>query len=220
MKTETLTKNILKYFLLCSFLLIAGTVSAHQPNYINGKTLVKISQPEISKSFYGILPNKSVRYLISTTTSFNLYVGLLMPELPEIVNPSASGISALVMYQDGTVVGRLEGGKFKWKKWHEEFAGDWYWQGPEFRQTVPAGTYTIIVYSLDNNWDKYVLAVGEIESFPLSYLTEMQKQIYSIKTEFFEKPWYSIFEGKIGIYEIIILGIVIGFLAILKRIKV
>lgn len=199
-------KTGFKYFLLISLLFVAGTVSAHQPNYVHDKTWVKVTEPEVSKAYYGILPGRSVRYVISTTTPFALYIGLLVPDLPEI----KKNISALVIYQDGTVVARLEGEKFKWIRWYEEFAGDWYWQGPEFKQTVPAGTYTIIVYNSDNNWDKYVLVTGEVESFLISKYPEMEKQIYAIKTEFFAKPWYSIFAGKIGRYQLLLAILLLG----------
>ena len=100
--------------------------------------------------------------------------------------------------------------KFKWVRWYEEFAGDWYWQGPEFRQTVPAGTYTIIVYNTDNNWDKYVLATGEIESFQISKYPDTEKQIYAIKTEFFDQSWYAIFAGQIGRYQLLLVILLLG----------
>lgn len=201
-------KTFFKYFLLFILMAVSGMASAHQPNYVGEQTWVKISEPEISKAFYGVLPGKSVRYVISTTTPFLLYVGLLVPDLPEI----EKNVSALVIYQDGKVVARLEGEKFNWTKWYEEFAGDTYWEGPEFKQTVPAGTYTIIVYSPDNNWGKYVLATGEKESFSAKKYPAMEKQIYAIKTEFFEKPWYSIFQGKIGRYQLWALILLVGLL--------
>jgi len=200
-------------------LIVAGTASAHQPNYVNDKTWVKITEPEISKAYYGILPDKSVKYVISGIVPFSLYVNLLVPDLPEI----NQNISALVMYQDGKVVARLEGDKFKWTRWYEEFAGDWYWKGPEFKQIVSAGTYTIIVYSSDNNWDKYVLATGETESFSISKYPEMEKQIYAIKTEFFGKAWYTIFQGKIGKYQLLVTILIFLFVflgPLVKRKKV
>lgn len=193
-----------KYILFVLLFFGAGTVSAHQPNYIENQTWIKVIEPEISKAYYGVLPGKEARYVISTTTPFALYVGLLLPVLPE----ANQNISATIVNQKGEVIETLVGNKFPWKKWFEPFAGDDYWQGPEFKKEVPAGTYTIIVYSSDNNWDKYVLAIGEKESFSASAYPEFIKQIYQIKTTFFAKSWWAIFEGKIGFYLLIFLIII------------
>jgi len=182
---------------------MATTASAHQPFYVAKADYTAVSEPEVSKAYYGLLPGKPAKFVIATTTPFDLYVGLLVPDLPN----AAKNISAYIIYQDGTVVAKLSGENFTWTKWHEEFAGDDYWQGPEFRAKMPAGTYTISVSS-PHNWDRYVLAVGERESFPLSGLLATERQIYAMKTQFFGKPWHSIFEGKIGRYELYGLGAV------------
>jgi hypothetical protein len=70
-------------------------------------------------------------------------------------------------------------------------------KGPEFKQTVPAGTYTLTI-SNGNNAGKYVLAPGEAEVFTLAGTPETIHQVYLEKTLLFNKPWYSIFEGIIG----------------------
>lgn len=186
-------KKIIKIILITVLLVAAIPAAAHQPAYIEDATRVAVAEPEISKAYYGVLPGQPVKFVISASTSFAFYANLLVPDRL----PVAKNISALVMNQDGTAVARLFGPDFVWTKWHEEFAGDDYWRGPEVRQTLPAGTYTIIVSS-SNNWERYVLAVGERESFPLSSLLKTEREIYLIKTEFFGKTGWAIFEGKIG----------------------
>ncbi len=192
-----MSKSVVKIIFFLT-LLVAWPVSAHQPNYSHDATWVRVSQPEISRAFYGSLPGSPVRYVISSPSSFPLYLGLLVPNLPDI----NKNLSVSVINQNGQVLTTLNGEKSNWSKWDEEFAGDVYWKGPEFKQTVPAGTYTIVVYSKDNDWDKYVLAIGEKESFPFWEYPRTEKQLYQIKTEFFGKSWYSIFEGKIGRYQL------------------
>ena len=190
-----------RYIVAATLVLLPVFASAHQPNFVDSQKWVRVNEPEISKAYYGVLPNAPVRYVISTTEPFDLYVGLLVPDLSEV----RTNISAEIIYQDGTVIAKLVGEKFEWEKWHEEFAGDDYLKGPEFKKNVPAGTYTIIVQSPDSNYDKYVLVVGEKEKFSILKYGEMEKQIYDIKTKFFEKPWYAVFEGKIGGYQLIFL---------------
>jgi len=188
-----------KFFVLVVTCFLAVSASAHQPEYINDKSWVGVTEPEISKAYYGRLPQKPVKYIISTSSPFKLYLGLLVPDIPEV----NKNVSVFVVYQDGTVVAKLLGEKFIWERWYEEFAGDWYFKGPEIEKNMPAGTYTVIVFSPDNDWDKYVLAIGNRESFSLLDFPNMEKQLYKIKTVFFEKPWYSIFEGKLGHYVLI-----------------
>lgn len=194
-----MTNKFYRPLILVIVCLIAVRVSAHQPEFINDKSWVKVMEPEISKAYYGFLPNQSVKYIISTTSPFTLYLGLLIPDLPDL----SKNLSVFVVYQDGTVVASLLGEKFVWNRWYEEFGGDWYLRGPEIEKNVPAGTYTVIVSSLDNDWDKYVLAIGNKESFSIFDFSRVEKELYQIKTDFFEKPWYSIFEGKIGHYLLI-----------------
>ena len=211
-------KKIAKLILLISLFAVAGIASAHQPYYVAKAGYTGVSEPEISKAYYGLLPGKPAKFVIATTTPFELYVGLLVPDRPN----AGKNISAYIVYQDGTIVAHLDGESFVWTKWHEEFAGDDYWQGPEFRGQMPAGTYTISVSS-PHNWDRYVVAIGNRESFPLSSFLVTERQLYSVKTLFFGKPWYSMFEGKIGRYVlsglIIFILIIIVFALLLWRLS-
>ncbi|MCX6713138.1 MAG: hypothetical protein NTY66_02945, partial [Candidatus Vogelbacteria bacterium] len=48
------------------------------------------------------------------------------------------------------------------------------------------------------NWERYVLAIGEQEDFSLAAFPGLLHELYFVKTEFFQKTAWSIFEGKIG----------------------
>lgn len=199
-----IVRKLIKFWFIFVLFLAAGIASAHQPDFVSSKTRLAVREPEISKAYYGFLPNQPVMYVISSSAPFRLYVSLLVPDLPEI----SKDISATVVYQDGSIVARLNGQESDWVRWHEKFAGDEYWQGPEFQKDVAGGTYTVIVSSPDNNWDKYVLAIGERESFSLISWPETEKEIMTIKTQFFDKARYSIFEGRIGIVLVGILAVI------------
>jgi len=210
-------KNIL--FILFGLLFFYGSAEAHQPNFINKEKEVLVSNPEISQAFYGFLDNEPAVYTINSSSPFKLYVGLLTPD---VAHPENS-LFATITNEDGEELAKLDGiNNFEWKHWYEEFAGDWYWQGPEFKKEVPAGKYII---TIDNTHSKgeYVAVFGELESFPIVKMPGMLVELFNIKTKIFEKPWYSVFQNKIGKYlgiiTILIFVLIIGILFLRKNIK-
>jgi len=208
-------KRILKSIFIACFIAILFGYSgaeAHQPNFADTQTGIKISDPEISRAFYGTLNGKPTIYEINSPFDFQLYVGLLSPDITE----TRTNFSAIITDKNGKVA-ELNGNNFIWNRWYEKFAGDWYWQGPEIKKAVPSGDYFISI-SNPNNQGKYVLAVGETESFPVSQIPHTFSELIKIKTQFFGKPWYSAFTNKIGLYAglgllaVIALCVVILFL--------
>jgi len=111
-----------------------------------------------------------------------LYVGILVPDLEGIDKDVSVEISREDLHIEETPVQEqeeeevpilLNGLEYEWTRLYEPFAGDWYWEGPEFRGNPPEeelpqgvkvdeGTYTLKVFSPDNE-GKYVLVVGERE---------------------------------------------------------
>ncbi len=171
----------------------AYTVSAHQPEYIDSQTVIHIPDPDTSRAYYGELAGAPAVYTISSTQDFSLYLGILSPYLPD----ARKDFTVTVINAAGATIAKLSVPASEWQKWHEEFAGDTYWKGPEFKQTVPAGIYTVFVSNSDNIGE-YVLAPGEAEVFTLAGTPSTIQQIYLVKTRFFGKPWYSVFQGIIG----------------------
>lgn len=203
-------------FIIFGLLFAPFFSQAHQPNFSNNQKKLLISDPEVSQAFYGYLNGEPVTYTIDSTSTLNLYVGLLTPDLPSMKN----NLSAIIKNSAGETIANLDGlNDFSWKHYYEDYGGDWYFKGPEFKQEVLAGTYTISI-TRPGNEGEYVLVVGELESFPLSKMSRMTGELYKIKTQFFHKPWYSIFQNKLGEYlGLGLLALIVIFFGIVYLIK-
>ena len=82
-----------------------------------------------------------------------------------------------------------DGENFNWWPWYENHGEKWYWIGPEIGEKFKSnrvfnkGTYYIRVYNQTNTC-QYVLAVGDIESFPISVIVKMLFTLPSINSAF------------------------------------
>ncbi len=195
------------------------SAKAHQPNFINQQKEVEIKNPEISQAFYGFLDGQPITYSIKSSSPFTLYTQLLTPDIATSKNNLFLKIKN---NENGLILANLDGLNFKWERWYEEYGGDWYWKGPEFKKNIDAGTYLLTI-SNPSNTGEYVLVVGETESFPASQMPKMFSNLLKIKTEFFKKPWYSVFQNKIGGYlglmVLILIAIITGVTFLIKFIK-
>ena len=172
---------------------------AHQPRLVDVQTTIFVSLPEISKAYYGKLAGQPVIFHIKAQESFKLYVNLLVPDIEGV----EKNVSAKIL-KDGAVLAVLEGPLFDWKQFHEPFAGDDYFRGPEFSAIQEPGIYQIEVYSPDNQ-GKYVLAIGDKESFPLGELVNAYLILPRLKSEFWGKSPFSAYNNIMGIFLGIIL---------------
>jgi hypothetical protein len=199
-------KNI---FLIFAFLLFIFPfcASAHQPNYVKNKSTVFDSEPTISKAYYGELSDQPTIYTINSSSVFDMYVNVLSPDTQN----SFKNYIFIIRDSNNNIIKNISNDSSPWVRWYEDFGGDWYWKGPEFKEQFPAGTYTISVQN-PTNTGKYVLAIGETESFPVGQTFRTLKELYTIKTSFFNEPWYGIFYGIIGkylLFGLIILGAIL-----------
>ena len=194
-------RTLLTATVVATSLLVAAPALAHQPRITIGQTNVVVDQPEVSKAYYGILDGKPVTFTIDAPASFDLYANILVPDVPGV----STTLSALVSRDNKGIV-TLEAPRSLWQTFYEDFAGDTYLKGPEYRlKGAPAGTYTIVMSSPDMK-GPYVLAIGESEAFPPG---EMLKALWSMprfKTVLFHKSPFALFEGVIGRYLLISLG--------------
>jgi hypothetical protein len=174
--------------------LLLAPVFAHQPRLVGTETVLHVSLPEISKAYYGSLPGKPVTYHIESAEPFRLYVNTLVPVMEGI----EKDVSATILKQ-GTVIARLDASAHDWDKFHEPFANDDYFRGPEYVSMQDAGSYEIQVYSPDNQ-GKYVLAVGDVEAFPLPELIKTYAVLPRLKSEFFGKNPFSAYNNIMGIF--------------------
>ena len=207
--------QVVMLFIVLSLLL--PPVFAHQPRLVATETVVHVSLPEISKAYYGSLAGKPVTYHIEAAEPFRLYVNTLVPVMEEI----EKDVSATIL-KEGTVVAHLDASAHYWETFHEPFAGDDYFRGPEYVSMQDAGSYEIHVSSPDNQ-GKYVLAVGDVEAFPLPELIKTYAVLPRLKSEFFEKSPFSAYNNIMGIFLggfiLIVLVIVVTAYCGIKFIK-
>lgn len=190
--------------LLC---LTTGDVFAHQPRMVES-TNITVTDPEISKAYYGKLEGAPDFYHISATKPFDLYINILVPDIAG----QKKEVSAVLLKNDA-VVAKLDGPNFEWKLLFEPFGHDNYLMGPEYKATAEAGEYEITVSSPHND-SKYSLAIGEIEKFDFKESLNAISLIPKIKSDFFNKsPWDFIFSpfGFGFIIIMYILGAAAGF---------
>ena len=175
----------------CLFLTDA---QAHQPRLVDTETEVSVTLPEISKAYYGELNGTPVTYHIEADADFRLYVNILVPDL-EGIDKDVS----VKIFKEDDLIAHLEASAADWPGFFEPFAGDHYFRGPEYTETQDPGSYRLQVYSPDNQ-GKYVLAVGDIESFPFGELVKTYAILPRLKSEFFGKSPFSAYSNRMGMF--------------------
>ncbi|MDO8592629.1 MAG: hypothetical protein Q7R92_02540 [bacterium] len=211
--------NPKNYFLLALILAAlsfaaAKSAGAHQPRYVPDSQLVLIKNPAISQAFYGELKGDSAHYLIDLKQEQALYLRILVPDLPEIKKDKTVTVDyAPELGVKAAGFAKLDPASAPWENFHEEFAGDDYWQGPELKRPAEAGYYLIKVSSPDNT-GKYVLVIGDKEEFPAAEIGKALIAVPQLKMKFYDKPVWQWFNGKVGKYFLLGLGLllVVGFM--------
>ena len=190
--------------ILIIFLSLSFSI-AHQPRLASDSSSLEnpimVSNPEISQAFYGDLNGNPAYYKISSNEEFRLYVNLLVPDTP---GSGEKLVSAEILDENQNMLAILDGNDFDWEVFFEPFGGDSYLKGPEFNQTVPAGTYYIRVFNNENQ-GSYSLAVGDIETFPPDESLNAILLLPILKAGFFQVPVVEVFPQFLGI--IIALGV-------------
>jgi hypothetical protein len=197
-------------FALFASLFVPGLVLAHQPIVVESNA-IQVVDPEVSKAYYGQLAGQSHVYSIESAEPFELYVGVLVPDRPG----QEKDVSAVVFEtgKENAPIAVLDAGSFAWQPMYEQFGADNYFAGPEFKQKVPAGSYTIRVSSASND-SRYSLAVGELESFPPSVIINSLVVIPQLKRDFFASSPFTFLKSPFGIGYVVImfvLAFIVGF---------
>ncbi len=204
--------------LTLSIVLLFSFIFAHQPRLILQKDLAFnypyfIQNPEISQAFYGELTGSSHFYQITSDKDFNLYLNILVPDI------KGSRTDFSIEVSNGETL-TLNGKGFAWEKFFEPFGGDHYLKGPEYKARVGKGKYLIRVFN-DDRQGKYVLAVGNIESFPPKEMINAFIKMPRLKI-FFNKSPFTAYFNRIGLYTlpalVIVGGIVVGSVFAIKHI--
>jgi hypothetical protein len=215
MKTEMQGRvggiNVIKVILailmsLCVFMVGTSPASAHQPRIVSGDQVI-VNDAEVSKAYYDTLTGTPRTYIIDSEKPFSLYLNLLVPKSS---NPKGR-YSAIVYEVDSgkrLELARVNAGDVDWAEFYEEYGGDHYLKGPEYKKTLPGGRYEIEVYNADNH-GKYVIAIGEKEEFPPIEIVKTFLILPVLKTQFFQYPPATLLGSTIGIAWMIIIAVVL-----------
>lgn len=189
------------FCLQCFVLFFTIELWAHRP-YINvvygtKDAPISVTEPEISKAYYGKLNGQPEHYQIISERPFRLYLNIL-----EAYNQDAQKNFRAEVFRDNQVIATLD--EEKWVRFDEPWAGDQYWMGPIFEQEVPAGQYNIIL-SNSKNSGKYVFAVGTIDTFPPGEIVRTLLLLPRLKSEFFEKSVWTAYFNYSGLFAFLVL---------------
>ena len=215
------TNNLIILLLILFLILVSWPlkVLAHQPRLVEMEK-INVTEPEISKAYYGNLSGKPHIYTISTSSPIDLYVNVLVPF---IEGPEKNVI--VKIFKGEQLMGILSPKKGDWKEFFEPFGHSMYWKGPEFKVRADAGKYKIHVQSTEKSI-RYVLATGEIEAFDGPESLNAILLIPKLKKDFFEESPLSFILSPLGWGYVLLLqllviltGFVISKILNISRIK-
>jgi len=205
---------VIGIFIIC-ILFSLTLVSAHQPRLVYDEALSLnnselVQNPEISQAYYAELTGTSEYYQIISNHSFELYVQILSPY---IKNASKNFVVEIYYNNSTNPSWILNGENTTWIKFHEDFANDDYWQGPDFNQSVQAGEYLFKVSNPENK-GKYVLVFGTIEAFSFKEMIKAALAMPRLKM-YFGKSVFTAYFNKIGMFLAIPIGIIIAIIIVI-----
>ena len=171
-----------------SMIVLVDPVAAHQPIVPRATNSIGVTDPTISKAYYAELKGEPDTYHIASDAPFPLYLNVLVPAISGVTEDYS-----LTIVKDGQPWAVVVPGAAAWTVFDEPFGGDRYLMGPEYRQGVPSGRYDVVVSSPDN-LGKYVLAVGEVESFSMFEVLRTMTTMVVVK-HYFGKPAIAVLES-------------------------
>ncbi len=180
--------------LVCLLLFLTTPAMAHQPVAGSGASYTleapfEVKDPEVSKAIFAKLEGQPHFYRIVSTAPFRFYAGVTVPKIGEC--PLVQRFSFDVLDAEQKLIVAADGEAFDWWPWYESFGKKWYWVGPEIGadfksdRVFAAGTYFIRVFNADNA-GRYVLAVGDVESFPVDVIVKTMIILPDINREFWD----------------------------------
>jgi len=214
-----------KLFILFLFFLPLATL-AYQPRLTVNQNYLEILKPETSQAFYGELKGQSAVYKIKSTTSFRLYLGLLVPALDNADQDFSARVYVKDELSNWQMIYFLDGLKMSWLKFYEGFTNDDYLRGPELKSEealsdklrgveMAAGIYTIEVFSPDN-LGRYVLVVGDQEELSVQEAIGALSILPAIKKDFFNKSPFSALFTWLAFYLLLLaLAVLLPIMAII-----
>lgn len=200
--------------LLIAPLFLLGLVapaSAHNPRLvydINPRLdkPIEISSPDVSQAFYGKLSGTDEYYHFQLPEKQDFYFKILVPNIPT----ASKDFSVDLKSPAGELLAKLDGGQSDWIAYHEKFANDNYFAGPEKTINLEKGDYLLKVYN-QNNSGKYSLVVGTKEAWPPKEIFNTIITLPALKIFFEESPFTAYFNYvglAMGVFIVFITGLV------------
>lgn len=173
---------------------------------------IHIVEPELGQVFYTQLDKHVAYFTTSSPNTFRLYIEILVPT--KLIKTQITSFQVQI-YQ-------LENSKWqlikdlpirKMNPYYEEQMGDTYYQSIIINDRMPPGSYLIKI-SNPNYHGKYVFFIGTKNKNTISNFIKSIRLIRDIKTNFFGKSKWDIFEGSVA-KKILYISIVIFILLII-----
>lgn len=197
-------KKIIFIAFIC-FVFVPVFALAHQPRLNKQRTTI-VTDPEISKAYYGQLAGEPHFYFIKSDKPFKLYVNILVPDIEGQKTDVSFAIIKNKETESPLIV--ADGVVSEWKSFWEPFGRNAYLMGSEYEESVEAGDYDIVVWS-SNNDSKYSLAVGKIESFNLIESARALSAIPKIKQRFFDESPMNFILSPFGLGYVLVMYLVV-----------
>ena len=149
----------------------------------------EVTEPEVSKAIFAQLKGEAQYYRITSDVPFRFYAGITVPKIDGC--PLDRRFSVDVLDKDLKLIVAADGERFDWWPWYESFGRKWYWVGPEIgshfksNRQLDAGTYYLRVFNAEQS-GRYVLAIGDIESFPIDVIARTLVQMPGINHDFWD----------------------------------
>jgi len=201
-------------FLFILFLAVnlsfSNPVLAHWPIVVTESPQI-ISDTNKSQAFFGSINGEPQAFDIISDKDFKLYLNILVPATSNPTGRYSVTVTRDIDRLHPVMV--LNESDTNWLPFHEKFANDHYLKGPESQKNLPAGNYRILVYSNDN-FGKYVLAVGQEEIFPIQDSIKLISIVRKLKINFFQTSPTSLLFSIIGstyLSATLLLSLVISF---------
>ncbi|MBU0661397.1 hypothetical protein KKG22_04450 [Patescibacteria group bacterium] len=220
------------FALLAVICFIPQVVFAHTPTFVEEST-VDISDAHAKQVFYSRIQEDAQTYTIHADKPIELYIALLVPDTLEAytdISVMINTVNTRRQFADA-----LNGKTAQWQPYKEEYSGDIYLLGPEFGEKtieqgqkpqgmfLPYGTYTIRVEG-EHVGSPYALVIGGGDAFVLSDNWQTAKTLMTIKKDFFDQSFWTIFQSPLGfgLFLFLFASVVIigGVVFVYRRVRV
>lgn len=184
-------------------------VSAYVPGFVSKEGVV-VNEPLRANRFFGELHEESAVFRFSLKEGGIIYLNLMTPVS---VDGGGKFDAVIVNESAGTVTAVLEAGALAWQSYRDTSIGEDFLRGPELNMTVPAGEYRIVVTS-QGNIGKFVLQIGQDESFSIGDYFALYKMGPTLKRVFFDSARFSFFTSIVGFsftLLFVLLGMLLGY---------